>query len=104
MPKQNKTKALWEKEFDKKFFEEFGGMRCVSPIATMTNIKHFIKSLLNKQRARDREEVIKKLLKSKPRVVSGPREYKDGFNDCNEAWDTYLSSCLTLKSYKLKKK
>jgi len=62
----------------------------------------FIKSLLNKQRVRDRESFIKKLLKRTPRVITGPREYKDGFNDCNQAWKDYLSSGFPLKSYKLK--
>ena len=38
------------------------------------------------------ESLLKKVAKRTPEVVSGPRDYKKGFNDCNEAWKTYLLS------------
>jgi len=38
----------------------------------------------------EKGRIVKKILKRRPRVVSGPGDYKRGFNDCNEAWKTYL--------------
>ena len=136
MPKQNKTKALSEakREFDKKFVCTGGVPDChllhepmLNDEATPDNLWKFIKSLLKKQRVRDREEVVKEVKGLLNNVL-----HKEKHDDIDDKYrDEFLPNGLidisameavcynygaidqskliydklsTLKSYKLKKK
>lgn len=68
----------WEEEFDKEFIAQVGNsLRCVTPWATLLQIKTFIRSLLEKQK----EEIIETIKKHYPyntsdKYIFDPKELK----------------------------
>ena len=110
MPKQNKNKALWEKEFDKKFnLEGFCNYKKTDfrlNFVKASEVKAFIKSLLNKQRVRDREEMIRAVDNFKLYIFDGEGNKigeRRGGKDYEIMEQMKYQFYDTLKSYKLKK-